>query len=213
TGQPKGVLVGHDSVVNLWAGLEQAVYNNADLQRVSLNASPSFDASVQQLVQLASGRTLVMLPEAIRQNGEQLREWMTQQALAVFDCTPSQLALLMAAGPLPPSLRTVLLGGEAIGAAQWQVLASLDGITFHNVYGPTECTVDSTHTRITGQMARPHIGRPMANRRVYLLDADRQPVPVGVTGEIYIGGVGVARGYLNRPDLTAERFLTDPFST
>ncbi|MCO7256639.1 AMP-binding protein, partial [Dickeya oryzae] len=79
-------------------------------------------------------------------NGEQLREWMTQQALEVFDCTPSQLALLMAAGPLPPSLRTVLLGGEAIGAAQWQVLASLEGITCHNVYGPTECTVDSTHT-------------------------------------------------------------------
>ncbi|WP_035338796.1 AMP-binding protein, partial [Dickeya sp. DW 0440] len=84
TGQPKGVLVGHDSVVNLWAGLEQAVYGSADLQRVSLNASPSFDASVQQLVQLASGRTLVMVPDAIRQNGEQLREWMTQQALAVF---------------------------------------------------------------------------------------------------------------------------------
>ncbi|WP_193744858.1 non-ribosomal peptide synthetase, partial [Dickeya zeae] len=148
TGQPKGVQVGHDSVVNLWAGLEQAVYHDAALQRVSLNASPSFDASVQQLVQLASGRTLVIVPDAIRQNGEQLREWMTQQALEVFDCTPSQLALLMAAGPLPPSLRAVLLGGEAIGAAQWQVLASLEGITCHNVYGPTECTVDSTHTRI-----------------------------------------------------------------
>ncbi|WP_193747035.1 non-ribosomal peptide synthetase, partial [Dickeya sp. NCPPB 3274] len=213
TGQPKGVLVEHGSVVNLWAGLEQAVYGSADLQRVSLNASPSFDASVQQLVQLASGRTLVIVPEAIRQNGEQLRDWLAQQALTVFDCTPSQLALLMAAGPLPPSLRTVLLGGEAINAAQWQALASLEGITFHNVYGPTECTVDSTHTLITGQTARPHIGRPMANRRIYLLDADRQPVPVGVAGEIYIGGAGVARGYLNRPDLSAEHFLTDPFST
>ncbi len=213
TGLPKGVQVEHGSVVNLWAGLEQAVYGSADLQRVSLNASPSFDASVQQLVQLASGRTLVIVPDAIRQNGEQLREWMTQQALEVFDCTPSQLALLMAAGPLPPSLRTVLLGGEAIGTAQWQLLASLEEVAFHNVYGPTECTVDSTHTRITGQTARPHIGRPMANRRVYLLDANRQPVPVGVTGEIYIGGTGVARGYLNRPDLTAERFLADPFSS
>ncbi|QIZ46641.1 amino acid adenylation domain-containing protein [Dickeya zeae] len=213
TGLPKGVQVEHGSVVNLWAGLEQAVYGSAALQRVSLNASPSFDASVQQLVQLASGRTLVIVPDAIRQNGEQLREWMTQQALDVFDCTPSQLALLMAAGPLPPSLRTVLLGGEAIGTAQWQVLASLEEVAFHNVYGPTECTVDSTHTRITGQTARPHIGRPMANRRVYLLDTNHQPVPVGVTGEIYIGGVGVARGYLNRPDLTTERFLADPFST
>ncbi|MBP2847704.1 AMP-binding protein, partial [Dickeya oryzae] len=151
TGLPKGVLVEHDSVVNLWAGLEQAIYHDAALQRVSLNASPSFDASVQQLVQLASGRTLVIVPDAIRQNGEQLREWMMQQALEVFDCTPSQLAMLMAAGPLPPSLRTVLLGGEAIGAAQWQLLASLEEVAFHNVYGPTECTVDSTHTRITGQ--------------------------------------------------------------
>ncbi|WP_033581533.1 non-ribosomal peptide synthetase, partial [Dickeya zeae] len=213
TGLPKGVQVEHDSVVNLWAGLEQAVYGSVALQRVSLNASPSFDASVQQLVQLASGRTLVIVPDAIRQNGEQLHEWMTQQALEVFDCTPSQLALLMAAGPLPPSLCTVLLGGEAIGTAQWQLLASLEEVAFHNVYGPTECTVDSTHTRITGQTTRPHIGRPMANRRVYLLDANHQPVPVGVTGEIYIGGVGVARGYLNRPDLTAERFLDDPFVT
>ncbi|WP_263009660.1 non-ribosomal peptide synthetase, partial [Dickeya oryzae] len=213
TGLPKGVQVEHGSVVNLWTGLEQAVYHDAALQRVSLNASPSFDASVQQLVQLASGRTLVIVPDAIRQNGEQLREWMMQQALEVFDCTPSQLALLMAAGPLPVSLRTVLLGGEAIGAAQWQSLASLEGITCHNVYGPTECTVDSTHTRITGQTARPHIGRPMANRRVYLLDANHQPVPLGVAGEIYIGGTGVACGYLNRPELTAERFLADPFST
>ncbi|KGT96179.1 non-ribosomal peptide synthetase, partial [Dickeya fangzhongdai] len=213
TGKPKGVLVEHASVVNLWAGLEQAVYNDASLQRVSLNASPSFDASVQQLVQLASGRTLVIVPDAIRQNGEQLRDWIAQQALAVLDCTPSQLALLMAAGPLPASLRTVLLGGEAITAAQWQTLASLEGIAFHNVYGPTECTVDSTHTLITGQTARPHIGRPMINRRVYLLDAYRQPVPVGVTGELYIGGTGVARGYLNQPVLTAERFLDDPFPT
>ncbi|MCO7256596.1 AMP-binding protein, partial [Dickeya oryzae] len=75
TGLPKGVQVEHGSVVNLWAGLEQAVYGSAALQRVSLNASPSFDASVQQLVQLASGRTLVIVPDAIRQNGEQLREW------------------------------------------------------------------------------------------------------------------------------------------
>ncbi|MCA7015388.1 AMP-binding protein, partial [Dickeya dadantii] len=153
TGQPKGVLVEHGGVVNLWAGLEQAVYNDASLQRVSLNASPAFDASVQQLVQLASGRTLVIVPDAIRQDGEQLRDWIAQQALAVFDCTPSQLALLMAAGPLPASLRTVLIGGEAISAAQWQTLASREGIAFHNLYGPTECTVDSTHTRITGQSA------------------------------------------------------------
>jgi acyl-CoA synthetase (AMP-forming)/AMP-acid ligase II/aryl carrier-like protein len=107
------------------------------------------------------------------------------------------------------TLRKVLLGGEAIDAAMWRALATARGIAFHNMYGPTECSVDATCGPITGDA--PHIGAPMPNARIYILDAHRAPVPLGAIGEIWIGGTGVARGYLHRPELTAERFVDDPF--
>ncbi|WP_261868275.1 AMP-binding protein, partial [Pectobacterium carotovorum] len=106
----------------------------------------------------------------------------------------------------------VLIGGEAISPAVWSRLQSLSGTRFINVYGPTECTVDATACPVDRTQPLPTIGRPLANTRIYILDAQGQPVPLGVTGELHIGGAGVARGYLHRPDLTAERFIADPFS-
>jgi acyl-coenzyme A synthetase/AMP-(fatty) acid ligase/acyl carrier protein len=106
----------------------------------------------------------------------------------------------------------ILVGGEAIDSETWNALARSTVISTYNVYGPTECTVDSTVAGLQGDATEPHIGHPMKNRRIYILDQHLQPVPIGVGGELYIGGAGIARGYLNRPELTRERFLPDPFS-
>ena len=103
------------------------------------------------------------------------------------------------------------MGGEAIGAALWKRLAQCRGIRCHNLYGPTECTVDATEARIVPELLRPVIGNPLDNVQTYVLDHRLEPVPAGVAGELFIGGPGVARGYWNAPDLTAERFLPNPF--
>ncbi|KGV52981.1 non-ribosomal peptide synthetase [Burkholderia pseudomallei] len=213
TGQPKGVMVEHASVVNLWGALDEAIYRaHPSARRVSLNASIAFDSLVKQWVQLLSGRTLVVVPEPVRFDGRRLLDAIGRDRIDVFDCTPSQLALIEGArGPEDEAYPQVtLVGGEAIGEGMWSELASVSSRTYYNVYGPTECTVDATLARITAEHA-PHIGGPLANVRAYVLNERLSPVPVGVRGELYIGGAGVARGYLNRPELTRERFIDDPF--
>ncbi|CAJ4532688.1 non-ribosomal peptide synthase [Burkholderia pseudomallei] len=213
TGQPKGVMVEHASVVNLWRALDEAIYRaHPSARRVSLNASIAFDSLVKQWVQLLSGRTLVVVPEPVRFDGRRLLDAIGRDRIDVFDCTPSQLALIEGArGPEDEAYPQVtLVGGEAIGEGMWSELASVSSRTYYNVYGPTECTVDATLARITAEHA-PHIGGPLANVRAYVLNERLSPAPVGVRGELYIGGAGVARGYLNRPELTRERFIDDPF--
>nr|WP_309304042.1 non-ribosomal peptide synthetase [Burkholderia pseudomallei] len=213
TGQPKGVMVEHASVVNLWRALDEAIYRtHPSARRVSLNASIAFDSLVKQWVQLLSGRTLVVVPEPVRFDGRRLLDAIGRDRIDVFDCTPSQLALIEGArGPEDEAYPQVtLVGGEAIGEGMWSELASASSRTYYNVYGPTECTVDATLARITAEHA-PHIGGPLANVRAYVLNERLSPAPVGVRGELYIGGAGVGRGYLNRPELTRERFIDDPF--
>src|SRR5262249_34228371 len=112
-------------------------------------------------------------------------------------------------------LRHVKCGGEALPyALQQRFLSLLPGVALHNLYGPTETAINVSHWRCDGTAARAlvPIGRPIANTQLYVLDGQREPLPVGVVGELYIGGVGVGRGYLNRPELTAERFVANPFS-
>jgi amino acid adenylation domain-containing protein len=215
TGQPKGVMIEHRSVVNLWQGLDGLYGPLSSCRRIALNASINFDASLQQFVQLLSGRTLFIIPEDSRRDPSKVVDFIRQNQIDGVDCTPSQLRSWIAAGLFDhnghqPS--RALVGGEAIDTALWSQLAKYPETAFFNVYGPTECTVDATAGRLSSD-AEPHIGRPMDNRRVYLLNRSFQPVPIGVAGEIYIGGEGVARGYLNRPELTTERFLVDPFGT
>jgi amino acid adenylation domain-containing protein len=218
TGQPKAVMVQHRSPINLLQGLKQAVY--ADLGssklRASINAPLSFDASMQQLILLLEGFTLFIVPNDIRADGRALLDFFAEHEIDVFDCTPSQLGLLLSAGLLQderikPS--RYLVAGEAMEAPMWQTLAQSSDAVFFNIYGPTECTVDTTATRVSSNAVSPHIGAPLANSQVYLLDRIGEPVPSGVAGEICIGGEGLARGYLNRADLTAERFVPNPFSS
>ncbi|MCX7595059.1 MAG: amino acid adenylation domain-containing protein [Fischerella sp.] len=215
TGKPKGVLIEHKCVVNLLESLHKAVYaefQNPQL-RVSFNGSFSFDTSVKQFIQLLKGHTLYIVPETVRFDGDALLSYLQNHKIHVFDCTPSQLELLIGAGLLRSNIpKCVLVGGEAIAPCTWQALTQAENINFYNVYGPTECTVDATLCKLQISDIKPIIGRPIANTQVYILDSHLQPVPIGVPGELHIGGVGLARGYLNSPDLTAEKFISNPFA-
>jgi len=216
TGKPKGVMIEHKMAVNLMLGLREAIYERLPSEglRISLNAPLPFDASVQQLVMLLAGHTLHIVPQSARQDGRALLEYINASRIELLDCVPSQLKLLVDAGLLEndhwrPS--AILPGGEAIDQQLWDKLASTDAIDFYNMYGPTECTVDSTICWINKKVDQPSIGRPITQGRVYVLDEHYQPVPIGIPGELYIGGSGVGRGYLHRPELTADRFVPDPF--
>lgn len=213
TGQPKGVMVEHAQLMNLYAGLKQQVFcHYPAAARVCLNASLAFDASLQSILAMVAGHQLVIVPEAVRRDGSLILEFLQQKNIAVFDCTPTQLEMLCLAGleqyakPL-----VMLIGGEALPASRWQWLAAQSHLTAFNLYGPTECTVDATVALITPTDPLPTLGHPLANTRLYLLNAQHQPVPVGAAGQLWIGGQGVARGYLGQPDLTLQRFITDPF--
>ncbi len=216
TGRPKGVMIRHRSVVNLVAALGEAVYSSlAAPSRVSANAPLAFDASVKQWVQWLGGHAVCVVPEEIRPDGGALLDFLREQAIDVLDATPSQLKLMRAVGFTGSEAwapAAMLLGGEALDAQDWSSLSSAARTRSHNVYGPTECTVDTTACLVEPGAERPHIGRPLANVRTYLLDTTGRPVPVGIPGEIHVGGEGLARGYLDRPSLTAERFVPDPFS-
>jgi len=207
TGTPKGVMVTHRSTVNLLTALQQAIYSTQPCPlRVSVNAQLSFDASVKQLLQLLFGHTLVIIPEEIRANGPELQEYLSAHHVDVFDCTPSQLQLLLP----EPAPRLLLVGGESISAELWKRLAADTSRAYYNVYGPTECTVDATAAKVQGNT--PHIGRPLANTRIYLVDKALQPVPLGVRGELCIAGECLARGYVEDAAQTASKFVPEPFS-
>ena len=215
TGEPRGVMIQHRSVINLRSALRRVIYDRfGPSLRVSVNAPLVFDASVKQIVQLLDGHTLVIVPDEVRPDSERLFEFLVRARINVFDCTPSSLRLLedFAAGRRDElsELRAVLVGGEELDEALWQKLAANEAVQYFNVYGPTECTVDTTvHLVEPGKLG---IGGPLPNVRTYLLDDEMQPAPIGLTAELYIGGYGLARGYLNQPALTAERFVPDPFS-
>jgi len=214
TGKPKGVMIQHDSVSNLSSALSQAIepYAQSVSLNVSMNGSFAFDTSVKQIVQLLHGHTLNIIPEEIRVDGAALLSHLQQHQIEVFDSTPSQLNLLLSAGLLESEFpKCVLLGGEPINEATWQVLRAAKDTHFYNVYGPTECTVDATIHSLKQATAEPTIGRPIANVSAYVLDDQLNPVPVNVSGELHIGGAGVARGYLNQPELISEKFVASPF--
>ncbi|MFP2902683.1 non-ribosomal peptide synthetase, partial [Corallococcus sp. 4LFB] len=216
TGTPKGVMVQHRSVLNLHRAMGRALYAGQPRgQRVTVNAPLYFDAVMERVVQLIDGHCLYVVPDALRLEPEAMLAWLEQHRIDSLDCTPAQLKPLLAAGLLerawvPP---LIVLGGDALDSESWRKLAATDRTRAFNAYGPTECTVGTTAAPIQGSpRTEPVIGRPLANLNAYVLDARQRLVPFGTPGELCFSGEGLTRGYLGRPDLTAERFLPDPFS-
>jgi amino acid adenylation domain-containing protein len=210
TGEPKGVLVEHASVVNLLAGLEESALGDVAVARVAVNAPFTFDASVQQWLQLVHGRCVELVPEELRRDPERLSAWLVERRIDLFDCTPSHLRAIVDVGWPEPGPAVVLVGGEAVEPRLWQRLAG-EAARFVNVYGPTECTVDATAAPFASAPL-PDLGRPLRGVRLYVLDPRLQPLPPGLAGELAIAGAGLARGYLGRPAATADRFRPDPFA-
>jgi non-ribosomal peptide synthase protein (TIGR01720 family) len=162
------------------------------------------------------GAQLVMARPGGHQDGLYLVEVMAERQITTLQLVPSLLQILLEEGGLETcrSLRWLFCGGEALPLALQERFFACHGAELHNLYGPTEATIDATSWRCEreSQLQIAPIGRPIANTQVYILDRQLRPVPIGVPGELYIGGDGLARGYLHRPELTPERFLPDPFS-
>lgn len=215
TGLPKAAMVEHHSVVNLLYALNDAVYDQQKGAQVTLNGPLAFDGSIKQVIQLAAGHTLVIVPDQIRVDGNALLDFLREEKLDLLETTPSQLNLLLDAGLLNgngSTLNKILVGGEAIDQRLWLQIKDAAPIKFFNLYGPTECTVDATTVEVSNSRNTPVIGKPLPNVRLYVLDEALRPVPIGVPGVLFIAGEGVGRGYFERPDLTAEKFLPDPFA-
>ncbi|MFN6478156.1 non-ribosomal peptide synthetase [Nostoc sp. DedQUE07] len=225
TGKPKGVMVEHKGLCNLTQAQIQTFSVDCH-SRILQFASFSFDASIWEVVMaLGSGATLYLGTKDSLLPGKPLIEQLRNHGITHITLPPSALAV-MPSEELP-TLQTIIVAGEACPAElikQWSV-----GRNFFNAYGPTEASVcatickatpkamtsgrSETNAKCTNEDEKISIGKAIANTQIHILDEYLQPVPVGVPGELHIGGVGLARGYLNRPELTQEKFITNPFGT
>ncbi|MEU9043685.1 MULTISPECIES: amino acid adenylation domain-containing protein [unclassified Kitasatospora] len=211
TGRPKGVVVPHGSIAALLAAHRTGVMAGVARQRVALTASLCFDASWDGLLWLVAGHELHLIGGDVRRDARALVRHVREQGIGVLEVTPSYAEQLIEEGLLAePAPALVLLGGEAVGQALWMRLREAPNTAAHNLYGPTECTVDAL-THPLDATERPVLGRTVAGTRGHVLDEYLNPVPAGVPGELYLAGAGLARGYLARPGLTAERFVACPF--
>jgi amino acid adenylation domain-containing protein len=213
TGRPKGVVVEHRQVVNFLASMakEPGLVRSDVLLAVT---TIGFDiAGLELYLPLSEGATIVLARRDEAADAQALARLIDEHAVTVMQATPATWRLLVASGWSGRSGLKLLCGGEALSAELSTQLQARVGEVW-NVYGPTETTIWSTCRRCVGPTdgVCESIGQPIANTQVYVLDARNEPVPIGVTGELWIAGDGVARGYLNRPELTAERFVADPFS-
>ena len=217
TGQPKGVINDHAGVVNrlLWM---QDAYGLTAADAVLQKTPFSFDVSVWEFFwPLCTGARLVMARPGGHKDPAYLCEVIEAEQVTTLHFVPSMLDVFLAHGDVTQAagLVRVMCSGEALpGSLVRRFKQQLPGSELHNLYGPTEAAVDVTAWNCAGAVTPDNtpIGKPIANTRMYVLDGQLQPVPLGVVGELFIGGVQVARGYLNRPELTAERFLKDPFT-
>lgn len=212
TGKPKGVQILHRALVNFLLSMYQQPGLTAEDSWLAITTL-SFDiAALELFLPLIVGARVIVASRETAADGTALAEALTRGRVSVMQATPVTWRLLLAAGWPGKADLKILCGGEALPLELAQQLLSR-GASLWNLYGPTETTIWSTLCKIEPGDEVVTIGRPIANTQIYLLDAQLQPVPVGVPGELYIGGDGLARGYLKRPELTAERFLPHPFSS
>lgn len=211
TGQPKGVEVTRGGLGNLirW---HLDTFGVTENDRASLLASPGFDAAVWELwPYLAAGASVHIPTEAVRTQMEPLRDWLVSERITIsFVATPLAELLMQLKWPSAASLRILLTGADTLHRRPPQGLP----FTLVNNYGPTECTVVATSGTVAPagpETKQPSIGRAIDNTQIYLLDEHMQHVPQGTSGEMYLGGASLARGYRNRTELTAERFVPNPF--
>jgi len=211
TGQPKGVEITHKSLLNLIAWHHSA-FQVTTSDMATQMASPGFDAAVWEVwPYLTAGASLYFPGDDVRSQAELLRNWLVDNQVTIsFVPTPLAERLLDLEWPSNAALRFLLTGADTLHHYP------PSGLPFQliNNYGPTESTVVATSGPVMTSTSSdlPSIGRPITNTQVYILDSEMRQVPTGSTGELYIGGVGLARGYRNRSDLTAERFVVNPFS-
>ena len=208
TGHPKGVEVTHRSVVNLLNSLAEAP-GIAAADRLLALTTLSFDISVAEIfLPLSVGARIILAGDEAVADAFLLKQLIEESQPTIIQATPSRWRLLLEAGWRAEPDMKIFCTGEALPRELGRQLTAMSRSVW-NLYGPTETTVFSCIARVEERPV--HIGRPIANTQIYLLDSHLNPVPVGVAGEIWIGGEGVASGYLNRPKLTAERFVQSPF--
>jgi amino acid adenylation domain-containing protein/thioester reductase-like protein len=217
TGKPKGVQIHHRAVVNFLCSMREELKINSDDTLLAVTTL-SFDIAVLELLlPLTVGAKVVIAGSEVASDGTLLAEALTNVDATFMQATPASWRLLLEAGWKGKGDLKILCGGEALTNDLAQKLLER-GAELWNLYGPTETTIWSTIHRVVsggniGISNTVPIGRPIANTQIHILDSNLQPVPVGVIGDLYIGGQGVSRGYLNRPELTAERFIPNPFAS
>ena len=220
TGKPKGVEIYHQSLVNFLVSMNRYL-ELTNLDTFNAITTISFDiAALELYLPLIVGASVALVPREIAIDGNRLLPQLLESGATVMQATPATWKMLLTAGLSNHKLDIKLLsGGEALPAGLAYQLLEI-GKEVWNVYGPTEATIWSTIYQV-GDRLKPTedshvitpIGRPIANTEIYILDSYLQPVPIGVPGELYIGGTGLARGYLNRPELTQEKFIPNPFES
>ncbi|MFC0431834.1 non-ribosomal peptide synthetase [Kutzneria buriramensis] len=216
TGKPKGVVIPHSGLVNLFHSHRETLHRPAARTgqlRIGHAWAFAFDASWQPQLWMLDGHEVHVIDDDTRRDPDRLAAVVRDRRLDFIELTPSHFAQLAAAGLIKDgkcALAVVGVGGEAVPQQLWETLKSLPGTESYNLYGPTEATVDALVGRVRDS-DRPVVGRPVHNARAYVLDDRLNPVPAGVRGELYLAGAGLARGYHGRPELTAERFVADPF--
>ncbi|NEP59190.1 MAG: amino acid adenylation domain-containing protein, partial [Symploca sp. SIO2G7] len=220
TGKPKGVQIQHRSLVNFLVSINNAL-GLTSLDTFNAITTISFDiAALEVYLPLIVGASVIVVPREITIDGNRLLPQLLESRTTVMQATPATWKMLLNSGLSNHKLEIKLLsGGEALPAQLANQLLKI-GKEVWNLYGPTEATIWSTIKKVDNRSKQTKdnnvvtsIGRPIANTKIYILDSYLQPVPIGVPGELHIGGIGLARGYLNRPGLTAQKFINNHFET